>query len=59
MNEAVDLAKACIRYHGALISCCNDPNRMTSFCTADGETLDDLYRDWLNKAKEILIKDAT
>lgn len=48
--DIVALARACLAYDEAIRDCCDDPTLMASFCTATGETLDDLYSDWLTLA---------
>ena len=44
----LDAAMAAIAYDKAISSCANDPKKMSSFCTAQGDDLDDLYFRWLN-----------
>ncbi len=41
---------AAVKYDEAIKECAGDPNKMSSFCTAQGENLDELYLDWLVKA---------
>ena len=36
-------------YDRAIRKCANDPEKMASFCTAQGDSLDDLYMDWMSK----------
>ena len=36
-------------YDRATRKCANDPEKMASFCPAQGDTLDDLYMDWMTK----------
>lgn len=42
--ELADLISAVQRYDAAIQACANDPEKMASFCTAQGDNLDDLYR---------------
>lgn len=51
--KAILLAEAVLRYDAAIASCGNDPEKMASFCTAEGEDLDKLYFDMVNAAKGI------
>lgn len=37
------LRRAVLAYDAAIISCANDPDRMSSYCTVQGDSLDDLY----------------
>ena len=53
------LLKACkhaIKYDKAIESCGNEPKKMSSYCTAEGETLDKLYSKWIESAKQAIIK---
>lgn len=45
MNDKIlkQLAEYVIDYDKVITSCANDPEKMSSFCTAQGEDLDDLY----------------
>lgn len=36
-------------YDRAIRKCANDPDKMASFCTAQGRDLDGLYMDWMAK----------
>lgn len=47
-------ARAAIAYDEAIASCGNDPAKMSSFCSAEGEDLDALYASWITKAREAL-----
>jgi len=44
----VAAARAAIAYDQALEACANDPRKMSSFCTVEGEHLDVLYERWRN-----------
>lgn len=54
--ELLDAARAAVRYDEAIQSCANDPEKMSSFCSAEDETLDDLYTDWIDKARAAIAK---
>lgn len=49
-------ARAAIAYDDAIQQCANDPDRMSSFCTAEGDTLDTLYEDWISKSRTALFR---
>jgi len=49
-QEPVALARAVLDYDEAIKSCADDPKKMASFCTAQGDTLDMLYMDMLRLA---------
>jgi len=49
-------AEAAIRYDEAIQSCVGDPDRMSSYCTAEGDDLDALYADWIGKSRAVLAK---
>lgn len=49
-------AEAAIKYDQAIIECANDPDKMASYCTAEGKDLDALYDDWISKSKEAIKK---
>ena len=50
-NALLAACEAGVRYDAAIASCANDPDKMASYCTAQGEDLDALYFDWLNRAR--------
>jgi hypothetical protein len=50
---ATELAAAVEAYDLAIQSCANDPQKMASFCTAQGDTLDTLYAAMLEAAEAI------
>jgi hypothetical protein len=50
-RQLAELTAAAIRYDAAIQSCANDPERMSSVCTAEGDDLDALYDDWIGKAR--------
>jgi hypothetical protein len=45
-----ELAEAAIDYDLAIQACANDPAKMATYCTAQGDTLDSLYVRWLGLA---------
>ena len=47
-------AHAAIAYDEAIQECADEPNKMSSFCTARGESLDALYLDWISKVRVAL-----
>jgi hypothetical protein len=49
-----ELARAVLAYDIALQQCGGDPVAMTSFCTAEGDHLDDLYFRMMEYARFIL-----
>lgn len=51
-DAAHKLAEAVLAYNKAIQSCANDPKRMASFCTAQGDELDALYFKMVNLARE-------
>jgi hypothetical protein len=51
VEELYAAVEAAIRYDAAIQRCANDPSSMSSFCTAEGDDLDALYADWINKAR--------
>lgn len=48
--ELLAAADAAIRYDEAIQKCAGDPGKMSSFCTAQDETLDTLYEAWITAA---------
>lgn len=52
LQLAIDACKAAIEYDKAIEACAGDPEKMSSFCTAQGDDLDALYFDWITKARE-------
>ncbi len=58
-DELVAVCRAAIAYDKAIASCGNEPGKMTSFCTAEGDDLDALYADWMDKARAALAKAET
>ena len=54
--ELLEAAESAMRYDKAIRSCANDPDRMASYCTAEGEGLDTLYCDWMVKSFKALKK---
>ena len=56
-EAAPELYRACIagkKYDEAIRQCSNDPEKMASFCTSQGDTLDTLYMDWMTKIRHAL-----
>ena len=48
-------AEAAIAYDRAIQGCANDPDKMSSYCTAQGDDLDTLYFNWIQAARSALI----
>lgn len=46
--------KAAIQYDKAIRFCASRPERMASFCTAQGQDLDFLYDQWVTKSREAI-----
>jgi len=46
--------RAALRYDAAIETCADDPERMASFCTAEGDDLDALYLDWIGKSRQVV-----
>lgn len=53
MLEALEAAAA---YDDAIEMCGNSPERMASFCTAEGDDLDALYARWQSLSRAALAK---
>lgn len=47
-------ARAAIAYDEAIQRCGNDPDSMSSFCTAEGDDLDSLYAAWISQSRAAL-----
>lgn len=54
--ELYAACEAAIAYDDAIAACGNDPRQMSSFCTAQGDTLDSLYEDWIRKSTAALAR---
>ena len=54
-----DLRAAVLAYDAAIRSCANDPEKMASFCSAEGDDLDMLYAHMLNAAHAVESETAT
>ena len=54
--ELLEACEAAIRYDAVIQTCANDPERMSSACTAEGDDLDGLYNDWIRKARAAIRK---
>lgn len=46
--------RAAIAYDKAIKDCANSPQSMSSWCTAQGDSLDVLYADWVSKSRVAL-----
>lgn len=55
-NELFAACKAAIAYDDAIVACANDPSKMSTYCTAEGQDLDTLYLDWIEKSKLAIAK---
>lgn len=55
-EDFVSAAKAAVAYDKAIMSCANNPAKMATFCTAEGDDLDSLYADWIEKSRAALAK---
>lgn len=51
-NEG-SLVAAVLAYDRAIRACANDPEKMSSFCSANGDDLDTLYLNMLERAAEV------
>lgn len=57
INAALlDAAEKAVAYDDAIRGCANDPRKMASFCTAEGDTLDALYDAWISAARDAIKK---
>lgn len=58
--EALDAmeaaARAAVAYDDAIRACANSPEKMASFCSAQGEDLDALYEKWQTLSISALAK---
>lgn len=54
--ELLAAAQAALAYDLAIASCADDPKKMSSFCTASGDTLDSLYFVWQEGARAAIDK---
>ena len=54
--ELLAAAQAAIAYDREIQACANDPDKMSSHCSAAGQTLDELYSDWLHKSRAAIAK---
>ena len=55
-DKLLEACKATERYDEAIKSCANDPKKMSTFCTSEGDDLDTLYLDWITKVKQAIAK---
>ena len=49
--ELLEACEAAIKYDEAIRSCANNPAALTSYGTAQGDSLDALYDEWMHKAR--------
>ena len=56
IKALIAAAEAAIAYDLAIQASANDPAKMSSFTTAQGDDLDDLYEDWITKSREALAR---
>jgi hypothetical protein len=49
-------AKAAVAYDAAIQSAANDPEKMSSLCTAEGADLDELYARWISLSSAAIAK---
>jgi hypothetical protein len=54
--ELLAAAEAAVAYDAEIQGCANNPDRMASHCTAQGQTLDDLYERWIALSLAALAK---
>ena len=54
IERTKDVARLAIAYDSAIQACANSPDAMSSHCTAEGDTLDDLYAAWITAARALL-----
>lgn len=57
-DDLVAAAQAAIEYDAAIAASANDPEKMASFCSAQGDDLDTLYDRWINLSRAALAKVA-
>ena len=59
ISATPDLYEACLAgmaYDREIESCANDPSKMATHHTAEGDTLDTLYLDWITKTEAAIAK---
>jgi multimeric flavodoxin WrbA len=54
LERTKHVARLAIAYDKAIQACANDPDAMSSHCTTEGDTLDDLYANWIDAARALL-----
>ena len=54
--DLLEAAKAAVEYDKAIRSCADDPDKMSSHCTADGDDLDTLYFRWMTASRAAIAK---
>lgn len=53
-EQIAAIARAAVAYDEAIMSCAEDPDKMSTYCTAEGEDLDALYFALMTKARSAL-----
>lgn len=51
LDKLLEACEAGVVYDEAIQECANDPKKMATSCTAQGDTLDSLYADWISKTR--------
>ena len=54
--EMLEAARAAVEYDNAIRACADDPDKMSSHCTAEGDDLDTLYFRWLTASRAGIAK---
>jgi hypothetical protein len=55
-SDLLEAAEAALTYDEAIRACADDPNKMASFCTTQGDDLDALYDRWINLSRAAIAK---
>ncbi len=55
-DALLEAALKAIKYDEVIKSCANEPDKMASYCTAEGTTLDSLYFDWMTSSRAAIAK---
>jgi len=55
----LEAAMAAVQYDKAIRLSANNPEKMSSFCTAEGDDLDSLYDNWMKKSRAAIAKSKT
>lgn len=53
LNDIKTLINRALAYDAAIQECAGDPDRMSSYCTAQGENLDELYAAWITDTRTL------